>query len=266
MIIAGTWGGYINYLRRDKKLINFLTGLSASFLVPIFLNTLNSELLTNISNISRANTNDANKIGDIFIFFGFCLLAAMSAQTFIDNLSSKIGLSEKQVEEKVEQKIEQFSKKTKEEEIKRTLKIAQALMLMGDPGAIEEALDISSQVLEENPLNIQAILLKAVALSKRNLNDDLKKALELINNIIESDEFNTKDNQSKGRAFYNRACFQVLLDNYNEDKVYEDLEKAFSLYPELVDYANDRDQDLKDLRNQSRFKELYNKYKNRQIS
>ena len=265
MIMAGAWGGYINYLRKDRRLINFLTGLGASFLVPIFLNTLNSKLLINIANILNTNNNNnsddfGSKIVDIFIFFGFCLLASISAQTFINSLGSKVLLSKM---EEYSQEVKQVTKDAIKGERERNLKVARALLLMGEPQAINEALTTSEKVLQEDESNIQAILLQAIALSKRREKGDLDKALELVNEAIKNNKFDSnheKYNYYKARAFYNRACFRNLLKINNQEIIYSDLEQAFDLLPELAIYANDKDEDLKNLRDQDWFKNLCNKY------
>ena len=267
MLAAGCWGSSVNFFQGDKQSwkkfsSSFLTGIGASFLVPLFLNTIESNLVDQVTSEERTLTS-------VLVFSGFCLLAAISSEAFVNTLRSKLLDEEVQKAQKqAEQanKNAEQAKKITEDTInritERDLMVAQGLLFINGPGAIDEALELSEKVLKENCSNIKAILLKAVALIKRKVGSDLEKAFSLLNDLIGDKKFNNNDNQSKGRAFYNRACCQILSGNYNEDDVYSDLEKAFQLYPELGYYANYKDEDFKNLKDETRFKELTNKYKN----
>jgi hypothetical protein len=61
-------------------------GLVAASLVPLFLNIAKSSLVGDI----LAMTDAWNKMGDVVIFFGVCVLAALSARPFMDQLSKKV--------------------------------------------------------------------------------------------------------------------------------------------------------------------------------
>ena len=89
MIVAGVLGGSAGYMiekntstdhhNKDPRFY-ILIGLCASFLVPLFMTTISSDLLEN----SRQNHLD------YFVFGGFCLIAAISAHKFIVSISEKI--------------------------------------------------------------------------------------------------------------------------------------------------------------------------------
>ncbi len=92
-LIAGFFGGWINYLRARSPdeavarhgLYYFLLSGAAAFSVPLFLSLTKSELLKNV-----LSTTPPLKAEDWFIFFAVCLIAAIYAQTFLDTVSKKV--------------------------------------------------------------------------------------------------------------------------------------------------------------------------------
>jgi DNA-binding MarR family transcriptional regulator len=69
----------------DSNLAKSITlGIGAAFLVPLFLNTISSSLLNEI----RDKPNDQTK--NILVFFGFCLVGAISSKTFIQTISRRV--------------------------------------------------------------------------------------------------------------------------------------------------------------------------------
>ena len=103
MIGTGLVGGYVNFLLGDidirtpnlsegklplKKLPWYgylITGVVASFIVPLFLSLAKSDLLKTI-----LEWRDTDRLIDLFILAGFCLVAAISSRTFIGTISDKI--------------------------------------------------------------------------------------------------------------------------------------------------------------------------------
>jgi DNA-binding transcriptional ArsR family regulator len=69
-------------------------GTSASFLVPLFLNTISSNLLVDLLKPNAAPTIP-------FVFGGFCLLGAIFSKALIQTLTQKIIQGLKDTEEKV---------------------------------------------------------------------------------------------------------------------------------------------------------------------
>jgi hypothetical protein len=65
---------------------NVVIGVGAAFLVPLFLATISSNLVTNL----LVNSDGSGSIVDAFVFSGFCLLGAISSRAFIQTLSSKV--------------------------------------------------------------------------------------------------------------------------------------------------------------------------------
>lgn len=88
--LFGFLGGSINYLSKSKPddhnidrrefRKSVITGIGASFLVPLFLNMISSDLISE-------SINDPYKL---LVIAGFCLIASISAKPFIDSMSDKI--------------------------------------------------------------------------------------------------------------------------------------------------------------------------------
>jgi hypothetical protein len=88
IISAGIFGGTVNffqlYSKNNKGWINFwkcvIIGLGASFLVPLFLQMISSNL------VESSKTNDK----DLLVFLGFCLIAAIFSRRFIETIGERI--------------------------------------------------------------------------------------------------------------------------------------------------------------------------------
>jgi hypothetical protein len=91
MSVCGFAGGLINALRLGSDgmwfgwVARLGTGMAASFLIPLFLNTISSTLLSNY-------LEGQGKHVDLLVFAGFCLLAALSSEAFIRTLSDRVLL------------------------------------------------------------------------------------------------------------------------------------------------------------------------------
>ncbi|HEX8651375.1 MAG TPA: YEATS-associated helix-containing protein [Pyrinomonadaceae bacterium] len=100
MLLAGGLGGLVNYYlgrldNPDKANLkeSIVIGMAASFLVPLFLQMISSNLLTN------GNNEPLN----LFILAGFCLIAAISSRAFISSLSAEVIRKAKEATQKAEQ-------------------------------------------------------------------------------------------------------------------------------------------------------------------
>jgi hypothetical protein len=109
IVAAGTLGGVLNYfLQRkddpdDRSIAKSLVlGIGASFLVPLFLNMISSNLTEQI----RGGTGTAADLPKILVFAGFCLVAAISSTAFIKTLSDRV-LKEAQEAKKAARAAEQ---------------------------------------------------------------------------------------------------------------------------------------------------------------
>jgi hypothetical protein len=102
MVIAGIAGGYANYLlaKSDEASTHPTTGESnakslgawdyivigvvAVFIVPLFLSLVQSGLLSQAISAEGLNSEK------VFIFAGFCLIAAISSRAFIQTISTRV--------------------------------------------------------------------------------------------------------------------------------------------------------------------------------
>lgn len=95
--LAGLFGGATNYFRIKQEKgshyfwKNLLMGICAAFLIPLFLNMISSNLISESS-------SDSSKL---FIIFGFCLVASLYSNEFIQSISSRILNEVKKTEEEV---------------------------------------------------------------------------------------------------------------------------------------------------------------------
>ncbi|MFZ5645894.1 MAG: YEATS-associated helix-containing protein [Bacillota bacterium] len=92
MIGMGVLGGIINYYinnspkkkyeenTREEIIKSVIIGIGASFLVPLFLNMISSNLLP--------ETND--NYNKTLVFAGFCLIAAITSKTFINSMTERV--------------------------------------------------------------------------------------------------------------------------------------------------------------------------------
>src|SRR6266849_838261 len=93
MLAAGMVGGLLNYYMTQSAdpehtsiLKSLLAGICASFLVPLFLNMISSNLIDAI----RGGANASSDVSKLFVFAGFCLIAAISSSAFIRTLSDRV--------------------------------------------------------------------------------------------------------------------------------------------------------------------------------
>src|SRR5258708_6961427 len=91
IVCAGIFGGLVNFYlshrtdSEDSTLSKSITlGVGASFLVPLFLTTISSKLVEEI----RTEPDSQSK--NILVFFGFCLVAAISSKAFIQSISKRV--------------------------------------------------------------------------------------------------------------------------------------------------------------------------------
>jgi hypothetical protein len=93
MIGSGLLGGAANYLVLEKDDPEYakhsrslVLGLVASFLVPLFLKTISSDLLDKITTLHYGSGIPF----DFFVFTSFCLLAAVFSRTFAETVAKRV--------------------------------------------------------------------------------------------------------------------------------------------------------------------------------
>lgn len=97
MVFAGLLGGAINhFLTKDQLAVTgdatkqsflgrcLLIGVGASFLVPLFLQMISSEL------IKSPTDQTTFVLNNYLVFAGFCLVAAISSKAFIQTISDRV--------------------------------------------------------------------------------------------------------------------------------------------------------------------------------
>lgn len=142
IIVSGFIGGSADYLKQKHKdtvtgrekrkiyLYRILLGIIASCMVPLFLHLITSDLLT------RATT----EFNSLLIFMGFCLIASVSSNTFIQSMTKT---TIKQLDDKIKDMNEALEKTNLEIETSN--------------GKIQEAVKQSKDV-EEKAKELQTMI------------------------------------------------------------------------------------------------------------
>ena len=102
MIAAGLLGGAVNHFLSQEtnpgqKYLgrSLWVGMAASFMVPLFLNMISSNLIDSI----RGNATTPGDKSKLFVFAGFCLVAAISSRAFIRTLPDRVLREAKEAKE-----------------------------------------------------------------------------------------------------------------------------------------------------------------------
>ncbi len=97
ILAAGAFGGLVNfYLSKSDdvppptRVRSIIVGIAASFLVPLFLNMISSNL------VDVVKGGDSSKL---LILLGFCLVAAISSTSFIRTISDRVLTEAKQAKD-----------------------------------------------------------------------------------------------------------------------------------------------------------------------
>jgi DNA-binding MarR family transcriptional regulator len=154
MILAGCLGGMVNYFittvdeDNGRSITKSVTlGIVASLMVPVFLFVVSSKLLDGVTQ-KNAVAQDTF-IRDIFVFFGFCLVAAASGVGFIRSVSGRVI-------RELEERVSKTDKKASEAK--------QGVDLMLGPQIEQEPQKRSTQSLSEPRLGEEEIrILKELA-------------------------------------------------------------------------------------------------------
>ncbi len=286
MLIAGFLGGLTNIFftenlqnqRIDRKFINqsLMGGIAASLLVPLFLNTLESNLVDNLINSEEKNINNE------FIFFGFCLLAAISARPFIRSLTNKILLdTQKQAKKAINLAVEasntvssqnhlinELKENINQKEISNLIQLGKFAI---NSQKLKEALELFEDVLKKDQNNFDALVNKSRALKRIGIsNNDEKYIIEalkindnIMNNILDVNDDN-KYQDKYALCLYNKACYTTQLyilknQEIQKKEIKEYLNECFKLAPRFVAFAV-KDSDFNSFIKLDWFQELCNRY------
>lgn len=119
MLVMGLFGGFVNFLLTAKSdpeqslLKSLCAGIAASILVPLFLNTIGSNLLTS------AKMPFAN----LLVLAGFCLIAAISSRAFMKSLAERLLQEAREVNMEVKEqaeKVEELISEPEREPVEQT--------------------------------------------------------------------------------------------------------------------------------------------------
>jgi len=91
MLLMGILGGTMNFFlatsdtARDWRTWSkaVLLGIGAAILIPLFLNTISSDLLNDVLGATEAGAS-------ALVFAGFCLIAAITSRAFIQTLADRV--------------------------------------------------------------------------------------------------------------------------------------------------------------------------------
>lgn len=131
MVAAGMLGGAVNFFMADpppekaapansttekssgakplKWWQHLIIGVSAAFVVPVFLNMISSTLISEI----KGYITDPGILSKLLVLDGFCLLAAISSRAFIRSMSDFLLQQVKEVREQVKQNKQQMDETQK---------------------------------------------------------------------------------------------------------------------------------------------------------
>ncbi len=135
MLAMGLFGGFVNFLLsaegdpETSRVKSLSAGVAASFLIPLFLKTIGSNLLT---------TKMAPP--DFLVLGGFCLIAAISSRAFMKSLAERLLQEAREVNKEVKEQAERVEELVSEPE-RPTLEAASVGDSQGKPISPEAPLE-----------------------------------------------------------------------------------------------------------------------------
>jgi hypothetical protein len=165
MIGSGLLGGAANYLllHKDdpeyaKRSRSFVLGLVASLLAPLFLKTISSDIVVNISSIRYGSGVPF----DFFVFTSFCLLVAIFSRTFAETVAKRLATEiEKAKRESEEAQARAILAEGKAAEVEPVLRHEMNMRTEPQP---ESARTIIPPTLQDLPVDhLDMTLLKALS-------------------------------------------------------------------------------------------------------
>jgi tetratricopeptide (TPR) repeat protein len=214
-----------------------IIGIAASLGALFFASSL-----FNINVINIADSEDYVRLVSISVVSGYAGIRLLT--TMSDRFTKELKNQEKRIEFQ-ETEIQNLKREVKDK-LDRNLREGLLSLAVEE---IEEALKIFDAILAQDSKNIEARIGRAKALKRRNKQGDLEKALSLIEEILEDlkEEKEAKYVYYKARCFYNKACYQNLLEKYAEEQILSNLREAFKLFPQFKKFAT-TDPDLASLK------------------
>jgi hypothetical protein len=178
MLLAGIFGGLVNYYLYGEKdpdassLPRFLVvGVGASFLVPVVLDLVNSELVLE-------SQGDPSRL---LIFTGFCLISALLSRFVIDNLSDRI-FNEAQVAKQRVEEVQQDLRMIRTNLLPLIDTETEQDILINDPSILtmQDELDVTSTSVLKI-LSSGRFIFRSLAGLCREVNQDENTVLKTLN-------------------------------------------------------------------------------------
>lgn len=197
MLSIGLFGGWLSWLNADydeafckRRLFrNLITGMLATFMVPLFLQMIGSNLLVEIS-------PDYSKF---YVFLGMCSAAAFVSQKFASSISDKMLQQATEKADSASKSAQQATAKTLSIEIEQ-LKLQGSLHMIKKE--YEEALLLMEEYLKHNSRDPGTLFRKAFCLKRVGR---VSRALKEINLAIEYSK------KPSALLYFNKACYMALL-------------------------------------------------------
>lgn len=226
ILLTGLLGGYAGYLIEKNRILNsdlpsadlivkrigrekryfLITGICASLLIPLFLSTISSQLMS----------NSQKEPLQYFVFGGFCLLVAIFSKQFITSLSEKIL---KEAIEKAQQQATETAKKLVDEnkenmtdEVKKQVK-EQTSSLESRISVWDDFIKLESQI--KHPVNPKQL--------------ELADLTELLDKALQSEDTDL------ATQVYDRAS--IMCFDYKRNDLMEKLSELYSDKINLTKYA-----------------------------
>lgn len=173
MLASGAGGGLANYFLNDDRIgfkegnrpaltrlarmiKSIFIGAIAAFVVPLFLSLARSSLISDILSQKAADGAPDPHLNEMFILSGFCIVAALSSQTFMQGVTRQVMNFTRAVEEKAVAYVDQRVTSTENElraEIEETKAttdtISEAFENSPDPEADAEVAEIEKSTQEQ---------------------------------------------------------------------------------------------------------------------
>lgn len=130
--------------RSIDALTAFVMGVIAALLVPLFLSMASSDLL------SKASSGAEGSATSLFVYFGFCLVAAVFSRRFVDTVAERafrLAGEAKHTAEQTAKDVQEVTGTIEEPESGR----ASGLRALGADGAAADPLLLVLDSLESNP-------------------------------------------------------------------------------------------------------------------
>jgi len=231
MILAGFYGGIVNYFLESEKTEArsklslwqmVVIGIGAAFLVPLFL-TLISSNLVNLKQL---------EFSKILVFFGFCLIAAISSRRFIMTISERILKEVKEAKNVAAQAQEAIAEKEKQEVIdQEATELVHKVFEDPDPDETPISTEVMKEKIKSASVRTRAnIFFEA----RRFRRDNYRKYPEKIERLVPVFEALIEADKNK---IYHRNYSQ--LGYVLKDKKKKEFERAIDVFSTAIEIRNE---------------------------